>query len=112
MASASSRVGVEFEGGRALVPNPRRGGGGEDGRPLQESRRRAPRWGRLGIIDIVGNLGIGVKVPRPSVNRVKGAADGSIFAKVAVEAPNVEAINDPREAGALAECAVKATWAA
>ena len=34
------------------------------------------------------------------------------FAKVAVEAPNVEAIDDPREAGALAKCAVKAAWAA
>jgi hypothetical protein len=67
---------------------------------------------RPGVIEIVGDLGIGVKVPRLGVDRIEGAADGSIFAKVAVEAPNVEAIDDPREAGALAECAVKATWAA
>ena len=112
MASALPRVGEEFGGCRALVPIPRHGGGGVDGRSSRESRQRAPRRGRPGVIEIVGNLWIGVEVPRPSVNRVEGVADGLIFAKVAVEAPNVEAINDPREAGALAECAVKATWAA
>ncbi len=112
MASASSHVGVEFGGCRALVPIPKRGGGGVDGRPSQESRQRALRRGRPGVIDIVDDLRIGVKVPRLGVNRVKGAADGLIVAKVAVEAPNVEAINDPREAGALAECAVKAAGAA
>ena len=110
MASASSRVG--FGGSRAFVPIARRGRGGEDGRPSRESSQRAPRRGRPGVIKNVGNLGIGVKVPRPSVNPVEGAADGLIFTRVAVKAPNVEAINDPREAGALAECAVKAARAA
>jgi hypothetical protein len=112
VASASLRVGEEFGGCRALVPIPRRGGGGVDGRPLRESRQRAPRRGRPGVIEILSDLWIGVEVPSPSINRVKGAADGSIFTKVAVKAPNVEAINDPREAGALAECAVKAAQAA
>ena len=83
-----------------------------DGQPLQESRQRAARRGRPGVIEIVGDLGIGVEVPRPSVNRVEGAADGLISAKVVVKAPNVEAINDPREAGALAKCAIKAARAA
>ena len=67
---------------------------------------------RPGVIEIVGDLGIGVKVPRLSVDRVEGAADGSIFAIVAVEAPNVDSIDDPREVGALAECAVKAARSA
>ena len=67
---------------------------------------------RPGVIEIVGNLGIGVKVPCLSVDRVEGAADGLIFAIVAVEAPNVESIDDPREVGALAECAVKAARSA
>ncbi len=67
---------------------------------------------RPGVIEIVGDLGIGVKVPRLSVDRVEGAADGSIFAIVAVEAPNVESIDNPREVGALAECAVKAARSA
>ena len=82
------------------------------GRPSRESRRRWPRRVRPGVIEIVGNLGIGVKVPRPSVDRVEGATDDSIVAIVAVEAPNVESVDDPREAGALAKCAVKAAWAA
>jgi len=66
----------------------------------------------LDVIGVVFDVGMVVKPLRSPVDIVEGAADGSIFAKVAVEAPNVEAIDDPREAGALAECAVKAAWAA
>ena len=72
------------------------------------SRQRGPRWVRPGIIEIVGDLRIGVEVPRPSVDCVEGAADGSILAIVVVEAPDVESIDNPREVGALVECAVKA----
>jgi hypothetical protein len=82
------------------------------GWPSRESRQRGPRRVPPGVIEIVGDLGIGVEVPRPSVDRVEGAADGLIVVIVAVEATNVESIDDPREVGALAECAVKAARAA
>ncbi len=61
---------------------------------------------------MVLDVGVVVEPPRSPVNIVKGAADDSIFAIGAVEAPNVELVDDPREAGALAECAVKAARAA
>ena len=61
---------------------------------------------------MVFDVGMVVETLRSPVDIVEGAADGPIFANVAVKAPNVEAIDDPREAGALAKCAVKAAWAA
>ena len=66
----------------------------------------------MDVIRVVLDVGMVVKPLHSPVDIVEGAADGLIFAKVAVEAPNVEAIDNPREAGALAECAVKAVWAA
>ena len=66
----------------------------------------------MDVIRMVFDVGMVVKPLRSPVDIVKGVADGPIFAKVAFEAPNVEAIDDPREAGALAKCAVKAAWAA
>jgi len=43
---------------------------------------------------------------------VKGASDPPIIAIIAVESADVKPVDYPREAGALAECAVKAVWAA
>ena len=82
------------------------------GQPSRESRRRGPQRGLPGVIENVGGLWVGVEVPCSSVDRFEGAADGSIIAIFAIEAPNVETIDDPREVGALAECAVEAAWAA
>jgi hypothetical protein len=82
------------------------------GRPTRESRRRGPRRGRLGVIENVGGLGVDVEVPCSSVDCFEGATDGSIVAIFTIEAPNVETIDDPREVGALTECAVEAAWAA
>ena len=104
MASASLRAGEEGRDCRAH-PDLVRCGGGVGGRPSRESRRRGPRRGRPGVIENVGGLGVGVKVPCSSVDRFEGAADGSIVAIFAIEALNVETIDDPREVGALAECA-------
>jgi hypothetical protein len=66
----------------------------------------------LDVIGMVLDVGVVVEPLRSAVDIVKGAADDSIFTIVAVEATNVESIDDPREAGALAECAVEAARAA
>jgi len=58
------------------------------------------------------DVGVVVEVPRPSVDRVKCASDPPIIVIVVVESADVKPFDDQREAGALAECAVKAAWAA
>ncbi len=55
-----------------------------------------------------------VQVSRPCVDGVEGTADVPIHAIVAIEAVDEEAVDNPRETGALAEGAIKAkaAWAA
>ncbi len=87
----------------------RRGRGGEGGLPSRESRQRpCCRVWHLGVIGIFVDVGMVVKVPRSAVDAVEGAADRPIFLIVAIKAADEEAVNDPREIGALAEGAVKA----
>ena len=43
---------------------------------------------------------------------VKGALDPPIIAIIAVKSVDVKPVDYPREAGALAKCAVKVAWAA
>jgi hypothetical protein len=62
----------------------------------------------LDVIGMVLDVGMVVEPLRSAVDIVEGAADDSIFAKIAVKSAYVEPVDDPREAGALAECAVKA----
>ncbi len=57
-------------------------------------------------------VGVVVEPLRSPVDIVEGAADLPIFTIIAVKSADVEPVDDPREAGALAECAVKAAWAA
>jgi hypothetical protein len=45
-----------------------------------------------------------VKVPCSAVDAVEGAADRPIFPIVAIKAADEEAVDDPREIGALAGC--------
>ncbi len=56
-------------------------------------------------------LGMVVQVMRPRIDGLKGASDGPILAIVAVKSANIELVDDPREAGALAEGAVMANTA-
>ncbi len=58
------------------------------------------------------DVGVVVEVPCPSVDCVKCALDPPIILIVAVKSADVKPVDDLREAGALAECAVKAAWAA
>ena len=61
---------------------------------------------------MVVDVRIVVEVPHPSIYRVECASDPPIIAIVAIKSADVKPVDDPREAGALAECAVKAAWAA
>ena len=54
----------------------------------------------------------GRRASRTDRERAVCASDPPIIAIVAVESADVKPVDDPREAGALAECAVKAAWAA
>jgi hypothetical protein len=86
----------------------RRGGGGDGGRLSQESWQQPRYWGRcLGIIGVVVELGMLVKVSRLRVDVVKGAADVLIRAIAAVESADIEVVDDPREAGAFANGAIE-----
>ncbi len=49
-----------------------------------------------------------VQVTCLRVDGLEGASDGPILAIVAIKSANVEPVDDPREAGALAEGAVMA----
>jgi hypothetical protein len=64
------------------------------------SARASSRW--------VVELGMVVQVSCPSVDGHKGASDGPIHAIFGVKSADVNSVNDPREAGALAEGAVNA----
>ena len=66
----------------------------------------------MDVIGMVFDVGMVVEPLRSPVDIIEGAADGSIVAIFAIEALNVETIDDPREVGALAECAVKAARSA
>ena len=66
----------------------------------------------MDVIGMFDDVGVVVKVPCPSVDRVKCALDPPIILIVAVEDADVKPVDYLREAGALAECAVKAAWAA
>ncbi len=57
---------------------------------------------------VVVDVGMVVKVPRSAVDLVEGAPNVPIFAVVAVKSADVESVDDPREAGALADRAVDA----
>jgi hypothetical protein len=61
---------------------------------------------------VILELGMVVQVTRPCVDGLEGVSDGSILAIVAVKSANLESVNNPQEAGALAEGAVmaNATW--
>jgi hypothetical protein len=86
----------------------RRGGGGDGGRPSRESWQWPRYWGRHpGIVGVVVKLGMLVEVSRLRVDVVKGAADVLICMIVAVESTDIEAVDNPREAGALANGAVE-----
>ncbi len=60
----------------------------------------------MGVIGVVVNIGMVVQVPRFAVDLVEAAPNVPIFAIVAVESADVESVDDPREAGALADRAV------
>jgi hypothetical protein len=62
----------------------------------------------LGIIGVVVDIGMVVEVPRSAVDLVEGAPNVPIFTIVVVESADVESVDDPREAGALANRAVDA----
>ncbi len=62
----------------------------------------------MGVIVVVINVGMVVEVPRSAVDLVEGAPNVPIFAIVAVKSADVESVDDPREAGALANRAVDA----
>ena len=66
----------------------------------------------MDIIWMVVDVRIVVEVPHPSIYRVECASDPPIIAIVAIKSADVKPVDDPREAGALAECAVKAVWTA
>jgi hypothetical protein len=59
-------------------------------------------------LDVIGMV---VKPLRSPVYIVEGAADLLIFSMIAVKSADVEPVDDPREADALAEGAVNATAA-
>jgi len=63
---------------------------------------------------MVFDVGIVVEVPRPSIYCIECASDPPNIAivAVAIKSADVKPVDDPREAGALAECAVKAAWVA
>jgi hypothetical protein len=61
----------------------------------------------LGIIGVVVKLRMLVKVSRPCVDVVKGVADVPICAIATVKSAYIEAVDNPREAGALTEGAVE-----
>jgi hypothetical protein len=78
-----------------------------DGRPSQESWHwPCCRVRHMGIIWMILELGMVVQVLCPCVNVVKGAEDVPIFAIVAVKSVDEEAVDNPREVGALAKGAV------
>jgi hypothetical protein len=60
---------------------------------------------------VILELGMVVQVTRPHVDGLKGASDGPILTIVTVKSTNVESVDNPREAGALAEGAVMANAA-
>jgi hypothetical protein len=60
---------------------------------------------------VILELGMVIQVMHPHVDGLEGASDGPFFAIVAVKSANVESVDDPREAGALAEGAVMANAA-
>jgi hypothetical protein len=60
---------------------------------------------------VILELGMVVQVTRPRVDGLKGLSDGPILAIVAVKSANVESVDDPWEASALAEGAVMANAA-
>ncbi len=66
---------------------------------------------RPGVIEVILKLGLVVQVMHPRVDGLIGVSDGPILAIVAVKSANVELVDDPREAGALAEGAVMANAA-
>ncbi len=69
--------------------------------------RRCRVW-RVGVIVVVVDVGMVVEVLRSAVDLVEGAPNVPIVTIVAVESPVVESVDDPREAGALADRAVDA----
>ena len=62
----------------------------------------------MDVIGMVVGVGIFVEVPRPSVYHVECASYPPIIAivAVAIKSGDVKPVGNPREAGALAECAV------
>jgi hypothetical protein len=60
---------------------------------------------------MVFDVGMVVEPLRSSVDIVEGAADLPIFAIIAVKSADVEPVDEPREADALAEGAFNATAA-
>jgi hypothetical protein len=65
----------------------------------------------LGVIVVVVDVRMVIKVPRSAVDLVEGAPNVPIFAVVAVESADVESVDNPREASALANRAVDANSA-
>ncbi len=61
----------------------------------------------MGIIGVDVKLRMLVKVLRPRIDVVKGTADVPICVIAAVESTYIEAVDNLREAGALAEGAVE-----
>ncbi len=61
----------------------------------------------MGIIGVVVKLRMPVEVSYPHVDVVEGTVDVAICAIAAVESAYIEAVDDPREAGALAEGAIE-----
>ncbi len=85
------------------------------GRPSQESWRWPRCRGQCpGFIGVILKLRIVVQVSRLCVDGVEGAADVLICTIVAIKAADEEEVDNPQEASALAEGAVKAKamWAA
>jgi hypothetical protein len=60
---------------------------------------------------VILKLGMVVQVTRPCVDGLEGASDGPILAIFAVKSTNIELVDNPREAGALAKGAVMANAA-
>ena len=81
---------------------------GDGGRPSQESWRWPRYWGwRPGVIGVVVELGMLVKVSRLHIDVVKGAADVPICGIATVKSTDIEVVDDPREAGAFANGAIE-----
>ncbi len=74
-------------------------------------RRPRVRVRRPGVMGVILELGMVVQVMHPRVDGLKGPSDGPILAIVVFKSTNVESVDDPREAGALAEGAVMANAA-